>query len=103
PIATVSVAIEALKNFNALHDPKKTKEYLDISGSEMQRLGLLVDKVLKLSLYENREIALQKEEFNLAALVEEVIASMKLQFDKQHAVTTVVTKGENFMIEADRL
>jgi len=103
PIATVSVAIEALKNFNALHDPQKTKEYLDISGSEMQRLGLLVDKVLKLSLYENREIALQKEEFNLAALVEEVIASMKLQFDKQHAITTVVTKGENFMIEADRL
>jgi len=103
PIATVSVAIEALKNFNALNDPLRTKEYLDISGNEMQRLGLLVDKVLKLSLYENREIALQKEQFNLAALVEEVIASMKLQFDKQHAVTTVQTTGKNFMIEADRL
>ena len=43
----------------------RTKEYLDISANEMQRLGLLVDKVLKLSLYENREIALQKEPFNL--------------------------------------
>ncbi|HTE12432.1 MAG TPA: HAMP domain-containing sensor histidine kinase, partial [Chitinophagaceae bacterium] len=103
PIATVSVAIEALKNFNALQDPRRTKEYLDISGNEMQRLGLLVDKVLKLSLYENREISLQKEQFNLAELAKEVIGSMKLQFDKQHAITTVTTTGENFIIEADRL
>ncbi len=103
PIATVSVAIEALKNFNALHDPERTKEYLDISAHEMQRLGLLVDKVLKLSLYENREIALQKEQFNLAALVKDVVASMKLQFDKQHAVVNIMTEGDNFVIEADRL
>jgi len=103
PIATVSVAIEALKNFNALHDPERTREYLAISGSEMQRLGLLVDKVLKLSMYENSEIALQKEQFSLAALAEEVTASMKLQFDKQHAVINIVTYGDNFEIEADRL
>lgn len=103
PIATVSVAIEALKNFNALHDPERTKEYLDISAQEIQRLGLLVDKVLKLSLYENSEIALQKEQFNLAALVKDVVASMKLQFDKQHAAVDIITNGNNFIIEADRL
>ena len=103
PIATVSVAIEALKNFNALQDPQRTREYLDISGHEMQRLGLLVDKVLKLSLYENKEISLNKEPFNLVTLAHEVTASMKLQFDKQQADTTIGTTGNNFMIEADRL
>ncbi len=56
PIATVAVAIEALKNFNAIQDPGKTKEYLDISQNELQRLGLLVDKVLKLSMFENKEM-----------------------------------------------
>ena len=40
PIATVGVAIEALKNFNALQDPERTREYLDISAQELQRLGL---------------------------------------------------------------
>jgi len=53
PIATVGVAIEALKNFNAIQDPQRTKEYLDISQNELQRLSLLVDKVLKLSMFEN--------------------------------------------------
>jgi len=103
PIATVSVAIEALNNFNALQDPQRTKEYLDISASEMQRLGLLVDKVLKLSLYENNKIALKKESVDMAALAREVLASMRLQLEKHAAEVSVTTHGANFTIEADRL
>jgi two-component system, OmpR family, phosphate regulon sensor histidine kinase PhoR len=103
PIATVSVAIEALKNFNALDDPQKAKEYLDISGNELQRLSLLVDKVLKLSMFENKEIALQKEPFDLAQLTEDVMASMKLQFEKQKAICSLEISSGNFVIEADKL
>jgi len=103
PIATVSVAIEALRNFNALEDPQKTNEYLDISANEMHRLGLLVDKVLKLSMFENREIALNKEQFDLIELANAVMISMKLQFEKQHAVATLETTGRNFIIMADKL
>ena len=103
PIATVGVAIEALRNFNALNDPERTKEYLDISSSEIHRLGLLVDKVLKLSMFENKEITLQNESLDILALTQEVMASMKLQFEKKQAVIKLETKGTNFMIEADKL
>ena len=65
PIATVGVAIEALRNFGAAQSPEKTREYLDISASELQRLGLLVDKVLKISMLENKKIELKKESFNM--------------------------------------
>jgi len=102
PIATVSVAIEAMKNFNALQSPERTQEYLDISANELQRLSLLVDKVLSLSKYEKNEIEINKEKFNLLELIKEVMESMKLQFEKQHAVTTLQTSGNNFIIEADR-
>nr|WP_276611799.1 HAMP domain-containing sensor histidine kinase [Chitinophaga oryziterrae] len=103
PIATVSVAIEALRSFNVLEDPQRTDEYLDISAGEMQRLGLLVDKVLKLSMFENREIALNKEQFDLVELARAVMLSMKLQFEKQKAVTILKTTGKNFIITADKL
>lgn len=103
PIATVNVAIEALRNFGALQSPERTKEYLDISASELQRLGLLVDKVLKLSMFEKQEIALQKESFDFLQLIEEVAASMKLQFEKQKATVSIESEGDNFMIDADRL
>jgi hypothetical protein len=78
PIATVSVAVEALRNFGGMQSPERTKEYLDISASELQRLGLLVDKVLKLSLFENRELDLKKESVDLKQLTEEVLNTMKL-------------------------
>lgn len=103
PIATVNVAIEALRNFGGLQSPERTKEYLDISASELQRLSLLVDKVLKLSMFENHEVTLQKESFDLLRLVEEVMASMKLQFEKQKAAITLSSEGDNFMIDADKL
>lgn len=85
PIATVSVAVEALKEFDALKDPVRTKEYLEISTHELQRLSLLVDKVLKLSLFEKQEIELRKDEFDLKVLVEDIMASMRLQFEKYQA------------------
>jgi len=85
PIATVSVAVEALKEFDALKDPVRTKEYLEISTYELQRLTLLVDKVLKLSLFEKQEIELRKDEFDLKVLVEDIMASMRLQFEKYQA------------------
>lgn len=103
PIATVNVAIEALRNFGGLQSPERTKEYLDISALELQRLSMLVDKVLKLSMFENQEIALQKESFDIHLLVKEVMASMKLQFDKQQATTALELSGNNFTVEADRL
>jgi len=103
PIATVGVAIEALKNFNAIHDPERTREYLDISQNELQRLGLLVDKVLKLSMFEKKEMELKKEHFDCKQLTEEVMNSMRLQFEKYHAKVNLRTTGDNFIVEADKL
>ena len=103
PIATVGVAIEALKNFHALDDAQKTEEYLDISSSELQRLGLLVDKVLKLSVFEKQQMQLNKEFFDFKKLVEEVLGAMKPQFEKQEARVSFSSEGENFIIHADRL
>ena len=103
PIATVNVAIEALRNFGGIQSPERTKEYLDISAAELHRLSLLVDNVLKLSMFENREIELHKEQFDLKGLVQEVINTMKLQFEKYKAAVSFTTEGESFIIDADKL
>lgn len=102
PIATVSVAIEALRTFNASIDPQKTKEYLDISANELQRLSLLVDKVLKLSMFEKRAVELKYEHLDMNALVNEVTTSMRLQFEKHKAAVKVETSGDT-TLKGDRL
>ncbi len=103
PIATVGVAIEALKNFNAIHNPERTKEYLDISGLELKRLSILVDKVLKQSMFEKKDMELEKEPVDIKRLVEETLRSMQLQFEKVGAEVNFDSKGENFSMMADRL
>ncbi|HRF16698.1 MAG TPA: HAMP domain-containing sensor histidine kinase, partial [Chitinophagaceae bacterium] len=102
PIATVGVAIEALRNFNAMQDPQRTKEYLDISSNELQRLSLLVDKVLKLSMFEKKEIDLKYELVNMKEITDEVVSSLKLQLEKKNAAVSVTAKGETGL-QGDRL
>jgi len=102
PISTVGVAIEALKNFNAIQDPKRAKDYLDISQNELQRLGLLVDKVLKLSMFEKKEIDLNFELFDLKDVVNEVVTSLRLQIEKCNATVTIQAEGDT-TLKGDRL
>jgi len=102
PIATMGVAIEALKNFNALNDTKKTKEYLDISQNELQRLSMLVDKVLKLSMFGSREMELKFEQVSLDEIVQQVLLSMRLQLEKVDAEIMFDKKGA-VNIPGDRL
>lgn len=103
PIATVGVAIEALRNFDAGKDPARTQEYLDISKNELNRLGLLVDKVLRMSLFEQKEPTLHLESLDLQVLVSEILASMKLQFENRGAQVSFETTGHPFTISGDRM
>lgn len=103
PIATVSVAIEAMKNFNALQNPERTKEYLSIAGLELNRLSLLVDKVLRLSMFEKQQLEMKYEWFDLKDLVNEVNNSMQLQFEKYGAAVQLNFDGNDFTLMADRM
>ena len=103
PISTVTVAVEALRHFGVLEDPERTKEYLDISALELQRLSLLVDKVLKLSLFENKQIELKPERIDLSVLAAEVLASMKLSLEKAGAVVRLTSSGTDLFVRADRM
>lgn len=102
PIATVSVAIEALRNFNAIHDPARTQEYLEISRNELSRLSMLVDKVLKMSAFEKQDLELKLEWVDVKMLIEEILNSMKLQFEKFGALVSFDWTGEQFNLQADR-
>ncbi len=103
PIATVQVAVEALKNFNAMADPVRANEYLNISTLELQRLNLLVDKVLKLSMFESDKIILNKEWFNIKGLIDEVLMSLQLQFEKNRTIINFQSAQSDLIIFADRL
>jgi signal transduction histidine kinase len=102
PIATVTAAVDALKGFGALEDPVRTARYLDISGSELQRLSDMVNRILYLSLYEKQEFDLKMEPVNIDSLIEEVMGSHSLKGEKKIVFGYVNDSGAGTVI-ADKL
>ena len=103
PISTVGVAIEALQNFGALENPCKTKEYLGIAQQELQRLSILVDKVLNTSLVEQTEIPLQRETVQLQPLIATILQSMELKFQEQKASVHFNTAETEGVVQGDKI
>jgi two-component system phosphate regulon sensor histidine kinase PhoR len=101
PVATVSVAIEALRNFNGLENPRLTDEYLSIAQNELARLTLMTDKILKTTIFEKKGITLTQEVVDLELIVQQVLNSCKLLFERQGASVTFVKEGTHFVIQGN--
>ncbi|MBK9335243.1 MAG: HAMP domain-containing histidine kinase [Lewinellaceae bacterium] len=103
PIATMRVALEALRDFDALKNPGQTKEYLDISQLELQRLSLLVEKVLGIAHLERPGTTLATVHFDFRELTNEVLAALRPRFEQAGAHIELDISGADFQIKGDRL
>lgn len=99
PIATVSAAIEALTNFEALEDKVKTDKYLSLSKNELQRLNLMVEKVLRIAEYEREEVSINKDDLELKKMVDHI--SNRYLVHKYKAIEIVNGIPESATLFAD--
>jgi len=84
PISTVSLALEAMVNFDVRSDEERTLKYLDISRKEIRRLSTMVEKVLNTARYERGEIDLKKEQHSINNLIENVVETISMQVQKKN-------------------
>jgi signal transduction histidine kinase len=101
PVATVSVALEALQNFKALDNPALTQEYLTIAQNELGRLSLITDKILKTSVFEQNGLELKHEQVDLEKIIQDVLTSLKLVFEKHQANISFNKQGDDFSIQGN--
>ena len=103
PIATVSVALEALKDFHALKNPARTAEYLDIAQHELNRLSLMTDKILNASVFEQQGVAFIPGVVKLDEIVKQVTESLKVVLDKKNIQTSVSLHGSSFELKGSEM
>jgi two-component system, OmpR family, phosphate regulon sensor histidine kinase PhoR len=105
PVATVSVALEAIKNFHAKGDPTITAEYLDMAQSEINRLIMMTDKILKAAAYDQTGLRMEMEPVALDQVLENVVQSMRMPLEKQEAQLRWEKKGNSWGVNghADHL
>lgn len=78
PITTVSAALEAITNFNALNNKEKTKKYISISEHQIQKLNLMVEKLLETATLDSEKLLLQKEEINSIPFLKQIVQRHQL-------------------------
>ncbi|MRG46554.1 GHKL domain-containing protein [Chitinophaga sp. SYP-B3965] len=100
PIATVSAAVEAMQNFNALNDQQKTQTYLSISRQELQRLSDLVEKVLHIATEEKDDFELYREDTDLNELISHIITNHRLKANKKVDFTYTILSDA--MVKVDK-
>ncbi|HLO60217.1 MAG TPA: HAMP domain-containing sensor histidine kinase [Bacteroidales bacterium] len=103
PVATVSVAIEALQNFSVLNDPAKAMQYLDIASKELNRLDMMTGRILSNSVVENKGVEFKNEPVDMKRLADHVIDSMQLVFEKKKAQVKLVAEGDSFIVAGSSL
>jgi two-component system phosphate regulon sensor histidine kinase PhoR len=72
PITTVSTALEAINNFNAIEDTEKTKKYVSISENQIKKLHLMVEKLLETATLDSEKLLLKKEQVEVINLLEKL-------------------------------
>lgn len=99
PVATVGVALEALKSFDVLKDTEKSAEYIDIASRELSRLTLITDKILKTSVIDfDAEIRQNQSVVYLKPLLEKVYDSFRLTAERKKQAFELVTETKGLVM-----
>ena len=103
PIATISLAIDAINNPQIKHNEEKFNQYTSILKEENQKLNNHVERVLQIALLDKSELQLHKSTCNLIELINSSINNHQLQIrSKQaqvvfnHPQTAVFFNGDEF-------
>jgi signal transduction histidine kinase len=103
PIATVKVALEALNNYQMINDRERTKEYLTMAVSEIDRLDLLVNQALNTSLLEKGTMNIQRGQQDVVVIVRETMNPMQIRLEEEGGKLSIVTNGTDFNASVDKL
>ena len=89
PIATINLALDAIKNPKVIHDEEKVARYLQMIRDENKRMHAQVENVLRISRLEKRELEIKKENYNIHELINEAIEHVHLIIeDREGTITT---------------
>lgn len=99
PIATMGVALEALQNFNAENNPEKNHRYTKISREQVDKLNVMVEKLLETATLDSEALKLKLEPCNLVALVEKAI--QKEAFITKEKIVHFNTSEDTIILQLD--
>ena len=101
PLATISLAIDALTNEKVIHNAEKVKLYSSMIKEENKRMNKQVEKILQAARLEKEEIKLNLQSLDAHQVINKVADNLALQIQEKNGTLTLKLNATNPIIEAD--
>ena len=99
PIATINLALSAIKNPKIIVDKLKIKKYLDMIYDENNRMHDQVENVLMISHLEKNQLNIQKTKLDLVTIIELAISHVNLIIENKNGKIKINKKNnQNYHI-----
>jgi two-component system phosphate regulon sensor histidine kinase PhoR len=102
PIATINLAIDALKNKNVKDDSEKVDRYLTMVREENKRMQEQVENVLMISQLDRGTTPLEIQSHAINKLVEEAISHVALIIKSKNGNLKSMLTAENQNVDVDK-
>ncbi|WP_325261774.1 HAMP domain-containing sensor histidine kinase [Flavobacterium sp.] len=102
PIATINLALDAIRNPKIIEDKEKVMKYLNMIRDENKRMHAQVENVLRISKLEKKELNIIKESSNIEEVINDAIEHVSLILeDRGGNITTHFEAERNVVLLND--
>ncbi len=103
PISSISLAAQMLADKSINKSPQMYENLGNVISAESKRLRFQVEKVLQMSLYDHKNIALKPIELNADELIDNVVKTFSLKVEQSGGVIETHLDAENPLVNVDEM
>jgi len=101
PLATISLAVDALKNEKVFADKEKMKYFSGIIKDENRRMNKHVETILQAGLMDRQDIRMNLAPVHINELLPKVLDNFRLQLQEKKATADLLLNAKCDVINAD--
>ncbi len=103
PLATISLAVDAMRNEKVVFDREKSAYFSGIIKEENRRMNKQVETILQAALIDRQELQLKLQPLHVNEVIRRVMSNFELQLEEIHASVTMQMDAGYDMAEADEV
>jgi two-component system phosphate regulon sensor histidine kinase PhoR len=101
PIATISLAADAITNQGIICVPDKVRQFANVIKEENRRMNRQVESVLKMALFDKKDFNLNMVETMVHPLIAQAVKNISLQVEQKGGQINTNLAAANDVIKAD--
>jgi two-component system phosphate regulon sensor histidine kinase PhoR len=103
PLATISLAVDALRNEKVVQDREKSEYFTGIIKEENKRMNKQVETILQASLLDRQEQQLNLKPLHAHIIIQEAMENFHLQLEGKGGRAELQLNAKNDLLEADEV